>query len=62
MCKISTFVIAASLIMAATGIGVWAASRTANHEKASAKTVTVEDTREGIPLGGAPFVKLPVYW
>lgn len=62
MCKISTFVIVASLILAATGIGVWAASRTANHATASTKTVHVEDTSEGIPVGGGPFVKLPVYW
>ena len=62
MCKISTFVIVASLILAATGIGVWAASRTANQAKASAKTVNIEDTREGIPVGGGPFVMLPVHW
>ena len=62
MRSISSFVIVAGLILAATGIGVWAASRTANHTKASAKTVNVEDTREGIPVGGGPFVKLPVYW
>jgi hypothetical protein len=59
MRKISSFVIVASLILAATGIGVWAASRTTNNAKAGAKAVKVEDTHEGTPVG--LFVMPPVY-
>ena len=61
MRSISSFVIVVGLILAATGIGVWAASRTTNHAKAGAKAVNVEDTREGVPLGGGLFVMPPVY-
>ena len=43
MRKISSFVIVVSLILTATGFGVWAASRTTNQAN-----VTVKDTREGI--------------
>ena len=57
MRSISSFVIVAGLILAATGIGVWAASRTTNQ----AKAVKVEDTREGVPVGGGLFVMPPVY-
>ena len=55
MRKISSFVIVVSLILAATGFGVWAASRTTNQAN-----VTVEDTREGIPVSDL-FVMPPVY-
>ena len=61
MRSISTFVIVVGLILAATGIGVWAASRTTNHAKAGAKAVNVEDTREGVPVGGGLFVMPPVF-
>lgn len=60
MRSISSFVIV-GLILAATGIGVWAASRTTNHAKAGAKAVNVENTREGVPVGGGLFVMPPVY-
>ncbi|HET9538403.1 MAG TPA: hypothetical protein VFP43_24150 [Mesorhizobium sp.] len=46
MRKLGSFVIAVSLILAATGIGVWAASRTTHQAN-----VDVEDTRHGIPVG-----------
>ena len=46
MRKLGSFVIAVSLILAATGIGVWAASRTTHQAK-----VNVEDAREGAPVG-----------
>jgi hypothetical protein len=52
MRKISSFVVIASLILGATGIGVWAASRATNH-------VNVEATREGIPVGGAGIFVVP---
>jgi hypothetical protein len=61
MRKIGSFAIVAGLILAATGFGVWAASRTTNHAKAGAKGVNVEDTREGIPVGGGLFIVPPVY-
>ena len=61
MRSISSFVIVVGLILAATGIGVWAASRTTNHTKAGAKAVNVENTREGVPVGGGLFVMPPVY-
>jgi hypothetical protein len=57
--SLRSFVIVAGLILAATGIGVWAASRTTNHAKAGAKAVNVE--REGVPVGGGLFVMPPVY-
>jgi hypothetical protein len=44
MRRITSFVIVVSLILAATGIGVWAASRTSDHAKAGAKSVQVELT------------------
>jgi len=46
MHKIGSIVIAVGLILAATGIGVWAASRTTHQAN-----VHVEDTREGLPVG-----------
>ena len=46
MRKLGSLVIVASLILAATGIGVWAASRTTHQAK-----VNVEDAREGSPVG-----------
>ena len=46
MRKIGSFVIAVGLILAATGIGVWAASRTTHQAN-----VHVEDAREGLPVG-----------
>jgi hypothetical protein len=46
MRKIGSVVIVVGLILAATGIGVWAASRTT-----SQANVNVEDTRHGIPVG-----------
>jgi hypothetical protein len=62
MRRISLFVIVANLIVAATGIGVWAASRTTNHEKPAAKSVHVEDPREGgIPVGSLFFMP-PLYY
>jgi hypothetical protein len=61
MRRISSFVIVVSLILAATGIGVWAASRTTNHAKSGAKGVHVEQPRDGgIPVGGL-FVMPPLY-
>jgi hypothetical protein len=55
MRNLNLFVIVASLILAATGIGVWAASRTTNH-------VNVQDTYGGgSPVGGGIFVAPPVY-
>jgi len=56
MRKISSFVIAVNLILAATGIGVWAASRTTNQAN-----VNIEDAREGTPVGGGLFVLPLVY-
>jgi ABC-type uncharacterized transport system permease subunit len=61
MRMISSFVIVVSLILAATGIGIWAASRTTNHAKAGAKGVHVEDLREGGILVGGLFAMPPVY-
>ena len=62
MRKVSSFVLVAGLILAATGFGVWAASRTSHHAKAGAKGVHVEDPREGgIPVGGGLFVVPTVY-
>ena len=46
MRKLGSLAIVASLILAATGIGVWAASRTTHQAK-----VNVEDAREGSPVG-----------
>ena len=46
MCKIGSFVIVVGLFLAATGIEVWAASRTTHQAN-----VNVEDTRHGIPVG-----------
>jgi len=46
MRKISSLVVIVSLIVAATGIGVWAASATTN------KTVNVVDSRGGISVEG----------
>ena len=56
MRKIRSSVIIVSLILGATGIGIWAASRATNHAKAE----HVED-REGIPVTGGIFVMPPVY-
>jgi hypothetical protein len=46
MRKIGSIVIAVGLILAATGIGVWAASRTTHQAN-----VHVEDARHGIAVG-----------
>jgi hypothetical protein len=54
MRKISSFVIVVSLILAATGFGVWAASRTTDH-------VNVQDTHAGYPVGGRLSIMTPVY-
>jgi hypothetical protein len=54
MRRLSSFAIVVGLILAVTGFGVWAASRTTHHAKvAGAKGVYVEDPRDGaIPAGG----------
>jgi hypothetical protein len=54
MRKISSFVIIMGLVLAATGFGVWAASRTTNH-------ANVQDTHGGIPAGGGIFIMPAVY-
>jgi hypothetical protein len=54
MRKISSFVIVVSLILVATGFGVWAASRTTNH-------ANVQDTHGGFPVGGRLSIMPPVY-
>jgi uncharacterized protein YraI len=50
----SLAVVVAGLILAATGIGVWAASRSTNHTN-----VNVESG--GAPVGGGLFIMPPVY-
>ena len=55
MRKLGSFVIAVSLILPATGIGVWAASRTTHQAK-----VNIEDTREASPVGRLRVMP-PVY-
>jgi hypothetical protein len=47
------FVMVAGLILAAAGVGVWAASRTTNHANV--------DTHEGLPVGGHISVLPPVF-
>jgi hypothetical protein len=53
MHKISSFVILVNLILAATGFGVWAASRTTNPANV--------DTHGGPPVGGRISVLPPVF-
>jgi len=52
--RISSFVIVVSLVLTATGFGVWAASRTTDH-------VYVQDTHGGFPVGGRLSIMPPVY-
>jgi len=55
--RISSLAIVVALIMAATGFGVWAASRTvAHHEDPHG-----EDLHHGTPVGGGVYVMPPVY-
>ena len=51
--RISSFVIVVSLILTATGFGVWAASWTTDHANV--------DTHGGPPVGGHISVLPPVY-
>ena len=48
--------IVVALIVAATGFGVWAATKTAHHEDPHD-----EDLNHGSPVGGGLFVMPPVY-
>ncbi len=50
--RISSFVIVVALIVAATGFGVWAASRTAHNG---------DPHNEGTPVGGGIYVMPPIY-
>ena len=52
MRKVSSFVLVAGLILAATGFGVWAASRTTNPANV--------DTHGVLPVGGRMSVLPPV--
>jgi hypothetical protein len=61
MRRISSFVIVVGLILAATGIGVLAASRTAHHTNAGAKGGHVEDPREGGIPAGSLFIMPSLY-
>ena len=50
--RISTIAIVVALIVAATGFGVWAASRTADDG---------DDLHHGTPVGGGIYIMPPVY-
>jgi hypothetical protein len=54
--RISSFAIVVALIVAATGFGVWAASRTAHHGDPHD-----EELHHGTPVGGGVYVMPPVY-
>ena len=51
--RISSFAIVVALILAATGFGVWAASRTAHNGHD-------EDLRHGTPVGGGIYILPPI--